>query len=376
MKKWFSQVFTRKGTEERVWEEKIAVAQCDVFHSPEYMAAFEMCPPSEASTNFGGEACLFVFGDEDDFIVHPFFKRDLAKLPFHGFMLQSDTPLYDIASPYGYAGPMAHVTHPDLNESLWKRFLIEFHGFCMRNRIVTEFVRLHPFLKNHEPLSEAAEEVRKSGIVIYIDLTAGEDIIWKNMKKANRNSIARAKRENVEVYRTESSADIDEFAEMYNETMDRRNARKIYYFPREFYHLLFEKLGENVSLFLARHEGQIVSGSLFLSRGSYSHYFLSGTRQEAHSPGATNLLLYEAAIWAKKQGYTVFNLGGGYAVNDSLFRFKASFSEATADFFKYSKVHDESKYQELCEAIDKYDSKHKPHGMLPAQSDYFPYYRR
>jgi hypothetical protein len=376
MKKWFSQVLTRKGTEEKTWEEKIATAQCDVFHTPEYMAAFEMCPPSEASTNFGGEACLFVFGDEDDFIVHPFFKRDLAKLPFYSSVLQRESPLYDIASPYGYAGPVAHVAHPDLHESLWKKFLIEFHEFCIRSNIVTEFVRLNPFLKNHEPLSKVAEGVRKSGVVIYINLTAEEDVIWKNMKKPNRNSITRAKRENVDISRTRSLEDINEFVKMYNETMERRNAKKMYYFPNKFYHLLFDMLKENASLFVARHEGETVSGSLFVGRDRFIHYFLSGTRLEARSLGATNLLLYEAVMWAKKQGYKIFDLGGGYAENDSLFQFKASFSKTTADFFTYRKVHDESKYRILCEAIDKYHREHKPSEVPPAQSDYFPYYRR
>jgi hypothetical protein len=376
MKKWFSQVLTRRGTEEKKWEEKIAVAQSDVFHTPQYMAAFEMCPPSEASTNFGGEAFLFTFGNEDDFIVHPFFKRDLAKLPFYSLMPQGGSSLYDISSPYGYAGPIEHITHSDIQESLWKGFLTEFHDFCIRSNIVTEFVRLNPFLKNHEPLLKFADGVRKSGVVIYIDLTVGEDTIWKKMKKANRNSITRARREDVEISRTKSAEDINEFVRTYDETMERRNAKKIYYFPIEFYHLLFGMLKENVSLFVARHEGKIVSGSLFVGKGSFIHYFLSGTRLEGQSPGATNLLLYEAVMWAKKQGYRVFDLGGGYSLNDSLFQFKASFSKTTADFFTYRKVHDESKYRILCEATDKYHREHKLSEVLPAQSDYFPYYRR
>jgi hypothetical protein len=376
MKEWFSQVFTRNGVEEKNWREKIAVIESDVFHTSDYMAAFEKCPPGEASTNFGGEACLFVYGDEDNFIAHSFFKRDLAKLPFYSKMLHSESPMYDVASPYGYAGPIEHLTQRDVAKELWTGFLNEFHYFCVRNNIISEFVRLNPFLRNHEPLSNVTEGVRRSGAVVCIDLTAEKDVIWKNMKKANRNSITKAKRENVDIYRTRSPKDIDEFVKMYNETMDRRQAKKMYYFPNEFYRLLFENLKENVCLFVAKYKDEIVSGSLFLGKDCYFHYFLSGTRMDNCVNGATNLLLYEVIGWAKRQGYRIFDLGGGYNLNDSLFQFKTSFSKTTTDFFTYRKVHDEEKYKMLCRAIDKYHKECKSGETHLTQSDYFPYYRR
>jgi hypothetical protein len=376
VKEWVSQVFTRNGAEEKSWREKIAVVESDVFHTPDYMAAFEKCPPSEASTNFGGEACLFVYGNEDNFIAHPFFKRDLTKLPFYHKMLQRESQMYDVTSPYGYAGPIEHLTQRGVAKELWTGFLNEFHNFCVSSNIITEFIRLNPFLCNHKPLSSVTKGVRRSGAVVYINLTAEKDVIWKNMKKANRNSITRARRENVNVYRTSSLKDTNEFVKIYNETMKRRHAKRIYYFPNEFYRLLFENLKENVCLFIAKYKDEIVSGSLFLGKGSYLHYFLSGTRLDNRVSGAANLLLYEAIEWAKAQGYRIFDLGGGYNLNDSLFQFKASFSKTIIDFFTYRKVHDEAKYKMLCRAIDKYYSERKSGETHLIQSDYFPCYRR
>jgi serine/alanine adding enzyme len=374
MKKWFSQLLGTKGAEKKAWKDRITtLSPRDVFYMPEYLMAFERCPASETRTNFGGKAHLFVYGDEDNFMVHPFFKRDLQDLPFYASVPPAQKPAYDIASPYGYAGPAARVTHHNIERALWKGFLNEFHKFCAENNIVSEFVRLNPLLKNHEQLSSIAGGVKESGTVVYVDLTAGEDALWKNLEKPNRNCITRARRENVEISRTNKKDDLEAFYKIYNESMDRRNAKKMYYFPREFYDLLFDSLKENISLFVAKHEGEVISASLFIGEENFIHYFLSGTCPETRSLGSNNLLLYGAMLWAKGQGYKTFNLGGGYQAGDSLFRFKSTFSKTTATFYTYRKVHDESKYHALCAARDNYD---KSIGESLIESDYFPRYRR
>lgn len=350
-----------------------AIPLIDVYFLPGYLAAFERCPEGETKINFGGEAHLFVYGDEENYIIHPFFKRDLESLPFYASVPPTEKPLHDIASPYGYAGPAAHITHPEVYDVIWRGFVDEFHEFCLENNIVSEFVRLNPFLKNHEPLSNITGEVIDSDAVVYVDLTTSEDVIWKNLKKSNRNSITRARRENVKISKTKDSRDIDEFYKIYNENMDRINAKKMYYFPREFYDLLFSLLKENISLFVAKNEGKIISASLFIGEKNFIHYFLSGTRPETRYLGANNLLLYEAILWAKEQGYKTFNLGGGYQKGDSLFRFKSTFSKTTTTFYTYRKVHDMHKYQALCAARDNYD---KSIGKSLIESDYFPRYRR
>lgn len=370
--KWHSELLSTKGAEKKAWKERIAaLSPRDVFYTPEYLMVFEGCPAGETRTNFGGEACLFVYGDEDDFIVNPFFKRDLQDLPFYA-SAQAQKPFYDIASPYGYAGPAARVTHRNLESALWKGFLDEFHKFCRENNIVSEFVRLNPFLRNHEPLGFTGN-VKESGAIVYIDLTASEDTLWKNFKKPNRNCITRARRENVEISRTKKKDDLEAFYDIYNKNMDRRKAKKMYYFPMEFYDLLFDLLKENVSLFVAKHGGEIISAALFIGEENFIHYYLSGTRPETRSLGSNNLLLYEAMLWAKGHGYKTLNLGGGYKAGDNLFRFKSTFSKTTTAFYTYRKVHDESMYHALCTARDSYA---KSIGESLIESDYFPRYRR
>jgi len=59
-------------------------------------------------------------------------------------------------------------------------------------------------------------------------------------------------------------------------------------------------------------------------------------------------------------GSRIFDLGGGYG-DSGLLNFKKSFSKNTADFYTYSRIHNQEVYDRLC--------KNKP------ETDFFPRYR-
>ena len=59
-----------------------------------------------------------------------------------------------------------------------------------KNGIISEFVRFHPMVKNHEA-SRSFYEVIKLGEVVHMDLSSPEEI-WKNFISKNRNSIRKA----------------------------------------------------------------------------------------------------------------------------------------------------------------------------------------
>ena len=71
-------------------------------------------------------------------------------------------------------------------------------------------------------------------------------------------------------------------------------------------------LDDKISLFCARHKEQIIAAALFLHDGDVVHYFLGGSDSDYLALRPNNLLLYQAICWAKRQGYRLFNLGGGY----------------------------------------------------------------
>ena len=71
---------------------------------------------------------------------------------------------------------------------------------------------------------------------------------------------------------------------------------------------------------------EIITSAIFIFHNTYINYFLTGSLYEMRHLAANNLLLYEVALWAKSNGMKYFHLGGGYHGEDSLYRFKESFS--------------------------------------------------
>jgi hypothetical protein len=347
--------------------------KADIFFTPEYSLTFAGTT-GETKRNFGGEALLFFYGNEDNYIVYPFFKRRISELPFHRHIPPRSNDWFDIISPYGYSGPLAYVTDLILENQLWQEFFSAFHEECIKDKVVAEFVRLHPFIRNHVPVQTCPDiEVRKRPAVIYMDLTLDETAMRKEMSKGNKSSVSKARRNGVEIRCSATPEEIDAFYRLYIATMERNNAKNAYFFSRDFFTTTFQLLGENVRLYSAWYKDKIIAASLFIYQGEFAHYYLSGSDAAYLSLCPNNLLMYEVISSAKASGFKIFNLGGGYVSGDSLYNFKASFSKATADFYIYNRIHNKEVYDILCHARDEYD---KLAGKEPVKSDYFPGYRR
>lgn len=343
----------------------------DVYFTPEYGLVFE-ATKGETRKTLGGEALLFFYGNEQNYIIYPFLRRSISELPFSEFLPSESEGWFDIISPYGYSGPLAYVTELELEGYLWEKFLEEFHDYCLEAKIVTEFARLHPYIRNDLPLSKLLD-IEKRPKVVYIDLEQEEAAIKRGMSRGNKSSISKARHSGVRILYLNSEKEPGSFHQLYTHTMERNKAKEIYYFSREFFDNLFKLLEGSVKLFEARYQGRLIAAVLLLIKHNLVHYYLGASDTQFLHLRPNNLLFYEAILWAKKQGYKIFDLGGGYEPNDSLFQFKNSFSKTTADFYTYSKVHNQEMYKVLCQARDKYD---RLQGRKITESSYFPQYRR
>jgi len=374
MRTFYSQILSTKGADLEKWRTLVhKYPQRDVFFTPEYAMVFERTE-GERRRDFGGEAFLFFFGDERDSIIYPFFKRNISELPFYSILGDQSENWFDIISPYGYSGPLAHIDNSELESILWQSFLNEFHNFCIENNIIAEFARLHPFFKNHLVLMKFPDiNIVKRPSVVYLELEQEESQIWKNMTKGNKSSVSKARRSGVEIRCSNTEDAIEAFYELYTATMERNKAKRAYFFSRDFFDDTCQVLGEDVKLFSAWYEDRVIAASLFLFKGNLVHYYLSGSDANYLFLSPNNLLIYEVILWAKSRGFKILNLGGGYEENDSLFHFKSSFSKTTADFYTYDRVHNQTVYERLCGARDIYGEQECENVI---ESDYFPVYRR
>jgi len=344
------------------WSETIdSIKDVDFFYLPEYLALFEHMETGTKEDSFCGKAHLFIIGDDEDFIVHPFLLRDLGWTRYQNKSLYGDRASYDVVSPYGYAGPQAKSGNSSASEELWKAFYDAFHKYCLKNGIVTEFTRMHPFTQNSS--RAPSEFLRESGFVVYLDLEQSVSEIWESFEQRCRRSIRKAGKQGIKIHSAKKSEDIDSFKRVYDSTMSSHHASKCYFFPLSFYSGLARMKGS--ALFTATIDDRVVSAGWFVSCGKFSHYFLGGSDPEHRNLGSNSAIMFEAIKWAKSMGCKRFCLGGGYQGSESLLKFKMSFSGKTTAFQTFRRVHDQERYHTICRTMN----------IDFGAGEYFPAYR-
>ena len=303
----------------------------DVYWLSGYVKAFQI--------HGDGDPLLFFFEDGSTRGINVVMKRDVAKDERFKGLIEEDQ-YYDFATPYGYGG---WIIEGEETENLFKAY----STWLEKNGIISEFVRFHPMIRNHEAC-KVFYEVIQLGEVVHMDLESPE-IIWNNIISKNRNMIRKAIKNDVVIYNGRFPEIYDKFRTIYNRTMDKDDAEEYYYFGPEFYKSVLEDLSLNAQVFWAEKDGQVVAASIMIGANGYLNYHLSGSLREFSSLAPGNLILYTAALWGCANGYRSFYLGGGVGSGeDSLFKFKRAFNKGELNhFYIGNKIYDQEKYNEL-----------------------------
>ncbi|HXV58817.1 MAG TPA: GNAT family N-acetyltransferase [Gaiellaceae bacterium] len=246
----------------------------------------------------------------------------------------------DVTTPYGYGGPVAVGEAPPVEE-FW-----ELYGdWCRGHGVVTSFVRFHPLFANQRLAPPA---VRLEALAGTVGWRLNLPDLFAGMDGTHRTACRKAAREGVAVAAREAPEDLSAFAALYERTMRRVGAGDFYLFPRAYWEAL-ARLRGRIVVFDAEHGGQVVASALCLATPPWLHYHLGGTGERGRELGASNLLLYEAACWARERGYERFHLGGGAGGrDDSLFSFKRRFDPGGLLECAIGKaVHDPEAYERL-----------------------------
>lgn len=302
-----------------------------------------------------GEPLLFHYEDDNVRGINVVMKRDIAK----DERFKNKIPegqYFDFSTPYGYGG---WIIEGEKTEGLF----CAYKDWIEKNGIVSEFVRFHPMVKNHET-SRIFYEVTQLGEVVHMDLSSPEDV-WKNICSKNRNMIRKAIKNDIKIYNGRFPDIYEKFRVIYNGTMDKDDAEEYYYFGEEFYQSVLNDLPQNAQVFWAEKNGQIIAASIILATNGKMNYHLSGSLREFGSLAPTNLLLYQVALWGCANGIKTFYLGGGVGSGeDSLFKFKRAFYKGELNrFYIGKKIFNQEKYDELL------------HMRGSIESSYFPQYR-
>lgn len=365
-------VLTATGEEGRFWSallRRLPPELLDLHFLPEYGLIYQ--------STYGHEPLLAYVSDARRYAIQPFVKRQLNALPFLAEQHITE-PFHDIANAYGYGGPLSSDPGGAGAQDLLAELDARFRAWCSSRRIAAEFCSLHPLLDNRRFVAGwEGVEPRAQKRVIYLDLTPGEEALWRGVSRGHRSSIQRARRAGVSVERVAADAvHLAEFERLYALTMQRHRAAERWRFPDNYFRDCVRLLGpERVSLFLTRVDGAVASAYFLLHDAGIAYYHFGGSDDAFFRLRPNNLLLYETALWAKRDGNRIYHLGGGVtsAEDDNLLRFKSGFGGASATLYTYGRVHDRAAYARLCEL--KLSHERAMLGRV-LDSDYFPLYRR
>lgn len=304
----------------------------DVYWLSGYVKAFRI--------HGDGEPLLIYFKNENLRGINVVMKRDISEDCRFQNIIEKNK-YFDLVTPYGYGGWL--IEGVGNSEQLFTAY----EKWCENNNIVSEFVRYHPVLKNHEYSSDSYDIVPLGG-TISMNLNSPETI-WTNLTSKNRNMIRKAEKSGIKIYNGNYPEIYNNFIEIYNGTMDKDNADSYYYFKVDFYNSILNDLSNNAQVFYAVLNEEVIAASIILAANGRLNYHLSGSLKEYQNLAPSNLLLYKAALWGCANGCKTFHLGGGVgSCEDSLYKFKKAFYRGEPYKFHIGhKIFNQEKYKAL-----------------------------
>ncbi len=295
-------------------------------------------------------------------VLYPFVLR-----PIDAPHLAAAAPSsWDITSAYGYAGAFT------IGEGVAAaEFWAAFESVCRERGVVAEFARLSLF--GQQRLAYPGNVEQKLTNVVR-ELDTPDEAMWKEFEHKVRKNVNKAQRSGVTIEVDETGARLEDFLRIYKTTMDRREAKASFYFPQSFFETIVRELPGQFAFFHALHEGRVVSTELVLVSADNTYSYLGGTEEAAFDLRPNDLLKVEVFRWSRGKGKQRFVLGGGYAPDDGIFKYKRAFApNGLVPYFVGTRIIDEARYSALLEAHVAEGRRSCP-GWSPAPG-FFPGYR-
>lgn len=319
----------------------------DIYYTYEYCTAFAKWE--------NGKAKLMYYKNDSGIVIYPVILREIFS--------EHETPIYDIITPYGYGGPLLIG-----DQEVMKHFRDEFTNYCMNENIVSEVITFHPLFNNATIMSSYCD-LQYKGKTTAVNLMNTLSTIRSEYTSMVRRNLLKAHKSGLyckEVPKNKKHINI--FMNLYNETMNRNNAKDFYYFS---HNLIEEQLKDtDISksyLLFVYFEEKVISAVLLFISGNFSHYHLGASKTEYLFLRPNNLLFDHMIEFSKTKNCSYLHLGGGYEENDNLFKYKTSFSNNNN--YKYyigKKIFDRKMYDFLVKEKQQHQD---------LNENYFPLYR-
>lgn len=312
-----------------------------------------------------GQFREFTYESPEGIIRHQFILRPIL-LPELGTNAVNEAACFDISTPYGYGGPMIMELKEGCQEKLLQGFADRFADYCRQEHIISEFIRFHPIANNAKDFA-SIYDVSLFNQTVGIDLERFEDPVKSEFSKSARKSIRRCVREGLTYEVIEHPDTLQDFADIYYETLDRNKAEERYYFCRAYFDDFVKTMPENILTCKVYLGEKVIAMGFYFHSEDILHAHLSGTLTDYLHLSPAYLLRYALVTWGKAHGYKLIHTGGGRTGDpqDNLYRFKQKFGRNTEfEFYLGRKIWNQKRYDELVAMTGT------------RQSHYFPQFRR
>lgn len=332
------------------------VAQYDFYHLPEYHVMAERAGE--------GRGQLFVHRRGGALIALPLLIARCNTIDG----LEAVSSL-DATSVYGYAGPLSSDLNPPARTvAAFQRSLRDALGDL---DVTTLFTRLHPLLPQAHLIAGLGSTIA-SGTTVSVDLTASAPSPASGFRLNHIRDVRRLRAIGA-TCGLDTTISLEAFIDLYHQTMHRVGASRPYFFDREYFTQLGKLRGSHVHLFSCVLEGEVIAAGLFLACRGIVQYHLGAVRTGYTGLGSMKLILDTVRAWGSDTGMHVLHLGGGRgAQEDSLFHFKAGFSDRRHRYSTWRWILDPTQYDALTATKTKWNEAHR---LRFSADDHFPLYR-
>lgn len=325
----------------------------DLYFTPEYGKLYEKLEQATFKS--------FSYQDENGEIYYQYLKR---KVP----CLIDGNQYYDAMTPYGYGGPLAVHVEPGKEKRLIEQYEKALNEHLREEKVICEFVRFHPMVKNADFFS-GMYELRNRRTAVYTSLAA-DDPIAAEFNKSTRRLIRQAMNRGVttEIKLRPDKNDLQKFVHCYYQNMDALNASDYYYFSEDYFEDLWREFNDQLIIVYAYVDGQLAGAELGLSERDIFVCHLTGVTEIGRLHEVPRVLIAAETSWAKQNGFHYLFQGCGLSLReeDSLLQFKKSFTKnGFYDYWQGARICDPVVYSKLCQIADRRDD-----------GTYFPAYRK
>ena len=275
----------------------------------------------------------------------------------------NETSYKDITSIYGYSGPLVSCENPDPKSI--NNFQKELLHFFDSHSVVSVFSRLHPLFPNQKQLLSGLGDVVDTNLTVGIDLTLPESEQKRQYSRSTRHAVNLLIRKGIKIREAENEKDIDSFIKIYEETMNRVNAKESYFFSSDYYSNFLALIDSFI--LLATYKEEVIGGILCSKCNGIIQDHLNATKNDYLYLSPQKLLLDQVRKMGTENHMKYLHLGGGFDGKDnSLFDFKSRFSKQRFMFKIWRYIHNKDVYNCLVSKKNNENTSNKT---------FFPLYR-